>query len=246
MIISEIKPQPLNPSKAGRTGCLGWHNPGHWCRLNLPSVTSGMIKKKKLNTDVLERIWGFIFNTRRPPFDNDKVRRALSLMIDYDWINRNIFHDQQSHHQLLSKLGTCCNRTPWSRRIGGSQPVKPTFLPKSLAQHGKPPSGSMVANRANQINADTLLKPRAGLSATAFCVNEQTGEPFSFEILPAWQKMKSWQSRSKKSWNGLNYRDLRAHWRGSVSRSPHQLRLWYDSAFLAEHLVPGTEHLYCM
>ena len=42
----------------------------------------------------VEKMWGFIFNMRRAPFDDMRVRKALSLMVDYDWINQNIFHGQ--------------------------------------------------------------------------------------------------------------------------------------------------------
>jgi len=36
---------------------------------------------------------GFIFNTRRAPFNDINVRKALSLVLDFDWINKNLFYN---------------------------------------------------------------------------------------------------------------------------------------------------------
>lgn len=35
---------------------------------------------------------GFIFNMRRPPMDDIRVREALALALDFDWMNRALFH----------------------------------------------------------------------------------------------------------------------------------------------------------
>jgi len=39
-----------------------------------------------------EWVRGFIFNTRRTPMDDINIRKALSLALDFDWINRTLFH----------------------------------------------------------------------------------------------------------------------------------------------------------
>jgi len=36
---------------------------------------------------------GFVFNSRRSIFADVRVRKALSLLLDFDWINRNLYHD---------------------------------------------------------------------------------------------------------------------------------------------------------
>jgi peptide/nickel transport system substrate-binding protein len=35
---------------------------------------------------------GLVFNTRRPVFSDVRVREALGLLFDFEWVNRNLFH----------------------------------------------------------------------------------------------------------------------------------------------------------
>lgn len=46
-----------------------------------------------------ERVRSLIFNTRRPPFDSRDVRQALSLLFDFHWVNKNLYHDQYQRIQ---------------------------------------------------------------------------------------------------------------------------------------------------
>ena len=54
----------------------------------------------KLRIDPFAQVLFIRFNTTRPPFDNPKLRRALSLAIDRDSISRNLLHGSRApaHH----------------------------------------------------------------------------------------------------------------------------------------------------
>lgn len=41
-----------------------------------------------------EWVRALIFNTQRPPFDDKRVREALALAFDFDWMNKALFHNQ--------------------------------------------------------------------------------------------------------------------------------------------------------
>ncbi len=61
------------------------------------SYDTSAVKKGKITTEAIshgrpERVRSFIYNTRRAPFDDIRVREALSLIFDFDWANKNLFH----------------------------------------------------------------------------------------------------------------------------------------------------------
>ncbi len=161
-------------------------DPGHWASAyDLPSVSTDLIKKEELKHGRVERMWGFIFNTRRAPFDNAKVRRALSQMVDYDWINRNIFYGAyQTTTSYFPNSELAAIDEPSQEELVYLSPYKDN-LPEEVFGPAwqAPPSGSMVANRASQVKADALLKESGWGVRNGLRVNDTTGEPFSFEIV---------------------------------------------------------------
>ena len=57
-----------------------------------------------------------VFNTRRPVFSDIRVRQALTLLFDFEWINRNYFFG------LYGRIGELLRRL----RTVGLRPRRPT------------------------------------------------------------------------------------------------------------------------
>ncbi len=87
-------------------------NPTHWSRAyDFPAVSSGDVIKDVFKPNVPSGMLGFVFNLRRPAFQNEHVRKALSLAFDFEWANRNLFDGSYTRTQSywqnssLSSLG---------------------------------------------------------------------------------------------------------------------------------------------
>jgi len=65
---------------------LRWHD-GY----NFPAARSGELTRDSIKTGLPQPSEFFVFNTRRPVFSDIRVRRALTLLFDFEWINRNYF-----------------------------------------------------------------------------------------------------------------------------------------------------------
>ncbi|HLZ01366.1 MAG TPA: extracellular solute-binding protein [Bradyrhizobium sp.] len=65
---------------------LRWHD-GY----DFPAAKNGEVIRETLKTGLPKISEYFVFNTRRPVFSDIRVRQALTLLFDFEWINRNYF-----------------------------------------------------------------------------------------------------------------------------------------------------------
>jgi peptide/nickel transport system substrate-binding protein len=65
---------------------LRWHD-GY----DFPAARAGEVIRDTIKTGMPQPSEFLVFNTRHPPFSDIRVRRALTLLFDFEWINRNYF-----------------------------------------------------------------------------------------------------------------------------------------------------------
>ena len=65
---------------------LRWHD-GY----DFPAARSGEVIRDAIKTGMPQPAEFLVFNTRRPAFSDIRVRQALTLLFDFEWINRNYF-----------------------------------------------------------------------------------------------------------------------------------------------------------
>jgi peptide/nickel transport system substrate-binding protein len=65
---------------------LRWHD-GY----DFPAARTGEVVRDTLKTGLPQPSEFLVFNTRRPVFADQRVRQALMLLFDFEWINRNYF-----------------------------------------------------------------------------------------------------------------------------------------------------------
>ena len=58
---------------------------------DFPAAKSGEVVRDTVTTGLPQPSQFLVFNTRRPVFSDIRVRRALTLLFDFEWINRNYF-----------------------------------------------------------------------------------------------------------------------------------------------------------
>lgn len=67
-------------------------DPTRWLNgYDIPPVREGRIVREALPNRLPKGMSGFVFNTRRPPFDDVRVREALGFLFDFEWTNKNLF-----------------------------------------------------------------------------------------------------------------------------------------------------------
>jgi len=67
-------------------------SPTRWTTgYDFPAVRDGRVVRDPIPLRTPKGMNAFVFNTRRPIFADVRVREALGLLFDFDWVNRNLF-----------------------------------------------------------------------------------------------------------------------------------------------------------
>ncbi len=161
-------------------------DPARWTkRYDFPRVQSGEVKKSTFQSALPSGMRGVVLNTRRPPFDDPKVRRAITNLFDFDWINRNIFDN------AYTRIGSYFDNS-----VLNSQTAPPTdaerallgsyadqILPDILASQWTPPTSDGTGRDRNFVRNALTLFQEAGYKLEGRQLTGPDGNPLSFELM---------------------------------------------------------------
>ena len=131
---------------------------------------------------------GFAMNTRRPLFQDKRVRQALGLAMDFEWMNRqlffNLYHRSPSY---FSNTEMAASGKPEGRELAVLRELKKRFgdkLPAEIFGEIPPPPSTAPPHslRENLRRARQLLGD-AGWSYRDGALRNARGEPFQFEMM---------------------------------------------------------------
>lgn len=172
--------------KAGQLNLRREWDANKWAKgYDIPAVKSGKVVQETIAHGRPERVNSLIYNLRRPPFDDIRVRDALGLSLDFSWINQNLFYglyrqvNSYYPNSLLAATGE-----PDDAQKAILEPFRSVLPPEVFGPVWQPPqSGSPDAMRENLRKADELLKAAGWIIKDGQRVNAATGAPFAFELL---------------------------------------------------------------
>jgi peptide/nickel transport system substrate-binding protein len=153
--------------KAGEVDVRVEDDPVRWVDgYRFPAVADGRVIKREFDIQVPSGMTALAFNTRRPAFQDPRVRRAFILMFDAEWINRNLFNGlykrTQSYFErsYLSSHGRPADGYEVALLMPFRSLVRPEIMDGTFKLPVTDGSGD---NRANLQAAHKLLK-EAGYS----------------------------------------------------------------------------------
>lgn len=178
----------LEAFKAGEFDVISEMSAKNWTRsYKGAKFDSGAIVKRDFQNSNGAGMQGFVMNLRRPQFQDVRVRRALILAFDYEWLNRQLFYSQyQRIYSYFNSSEMAATGTPQGAELALLQslqrdgvPLDPAIFGPAPIQPGTAPPGSL---RANLLQARALLE-QAGWTYRDGALRNAKGEPFHFEIL---------------------------------------------------------------
>jgi microcin C transport system substrate-binding protein len=90
-----------------------------------PALRDGRLKKLEVPDSNPAGMQGFVLNERRARFQDPRVREALALVFDFDWVNRNLFYGAyQQTHSYFENSDMAANGLPEGRELALLEPFK--------------------------------------------------------------------------------------------------------------------------
>ncbi len=172
--------------KAGNLDFRREWDAGKWATAyNFPAIKNGEVIAEPLPHGRPERVRSLIFNTRRPPFDDRRVREALNYVLDFNWINTNLYHGQyQRISSFFPNAYLAAKGEPSEKELALLEPFHDDLPAEVFGPAWQPPQANdQRAQRENLRKADTLLREAGWNIKDGKRVNEQTGQHFTFDIL---------------------------------------------------------------
>jgi peptide/nickel transport system substrate-binding protein len=162
-------------------------DPGRWQTAYLfPASRDGRIVKEALPSGLPKGMSALVFNTRRPIFADVRVRQAMMLLFDFEWLNHNFFFDlyrRTTSYYEGSELSSH-GRPASERERALLAPYLDAVRPDVLDGTWAPPVGDGSGRDRDTLKRALALLSEAGYDLHAGELRERsTGRPFSFEYL---------------------------------------------------------------
>ncbi len=152
---------------------------------DFPAVIQKAVIKEEISYKNTEPTYGFFFNTRKSQFQDPRIREALTLVYDFDWINRNVFY--KSYKRNLSYFPNSCfaaTGLPSEEELKILKPVGQQIPARVFNQPFtiNPLKKNSDIREALQ-RATDLFKEAGWVVQDGIMRQTGTGVPFEFEIL---------------------------------------------------------------
>lgn len=162
-------------------------DPSRWEQAyDFPAVRDGRVIKEALTNGMPKAMSALVFNTRRPIFADIRVRQALLLLFDFEWLNKSFFFGRYVRTRSyfdgseLSSAGIPASERERSLLAPFPNAVRPDILAGTWA----PPVTDGSGRDRETLRAALALLDAAGYELAGTQLrSRETKRPFAFEIM---------------------------------------------------------------
>jgi microcin C transport system substrate-binding protein len=152
---------------------------------DFPAVRAGLVIKEQVNHEVPQGMQSFIFNTRRPLFQDIRVRRALGYLFDFEWYNKSFLYDSYKRTKSYFENSDLAARgLPQGKELELLDKYRDRVPETVFTTEYQPPVYDGSGNIRDGVReALRLLKEAGWSSKDGKLVNDKIGQAFEFEFL---------------------------------------------------------------
>lgn len=159
----------------------------NWALLyDFPAVKEGLFIKELIETERPYGInQGLTFNLRKPKFQDVRVREALSLVYNFEWSNRVLYHDfYRRNVSFFDGTDLASAGLPSEAELDLLKPFRDEIPSRVFSEEYRPAVAQAVGYpRENLLRALELFEQAGWIIRDNQMVNAATGKPFTVELL---------------------------------------------------------------
>lgn len=175
----------LEAFKAGEFDFLVEYSARNWSRQYVgPKFRSGELLKQAFAHHNTAGMQGFVLNIRKPQFADKRVRQALGLALDFEWLNRQLFYGQYVRIDSFYSNGELAAQgLPSPAELALLEPLRARLDPAVFGPAPVPPITTPPDSLRNNLRRARDLLAQAGWTYRDGALRNARGEPFVFEWL---------------------------------------------------------------
>ena len=144
----------------------------------------GTIIKTELANSNAQGMQAFVFNTRRPIFADRRVRQAIGLALDYEWMNRQLFFNQYKRsYSYFTNSEVAAVGKPSEAELALLEPDRDKLPPEVFGEVVRPPRTAEPDSLRGNLRKARALLEEAGWTYRDGALRNAKGDPFEFEII---------------------------------------------------------------
>lgn len=178
--------------KAGEFDFIQAFSAKEWARQYVGGkFKSGELQKREWRNGNPAGFQGFLYNTRRPQFQDVRVRQAIALAMDFEWMNRQLFYGAYSRIRgYFTASDYEAKGLPGDDEMALLGPLRSQLKPEVFTQPVPLPPNTNPPNslRGNLRQARALLA-EAGWTYRDGALRNAKGEPMRIEFLDTGSSM---------------------------------------------------------
>lgn len=204
----------LEALKAGEFDLMRFFSAGDWARrVSGKRFDTGELVKTEFKHRLPSGFQSYVLNTRRDLFKDVRVREALGLAMDYEWMNRQLFYNAYQRVQGLFGNTDCqASGQPSPAELALMEPWRKDIPAAAFgAMFVAPRTDGDSSLRANLRKAQALLK-EAGWEVRDGALRNAQGKAFEIEYLDSNETgarvVSPWARNLEKLGIKLNFRPV--------------------------------------
>ena len=204
----------LEALKAGEFDLMRFFSAGDWARrVNGRKFDTGELVKGEFANKLPSGFQSYVLNTRRPLLQDRRVREALGLAFDFEWMNRQLFYG--AYQRVRGIFGNTMCEThgmPTPQELALLEPWRKDLPPAVFGPMFEPPTTDGATTLRDNLRRAQALLQEAGWQVQDGVLRNASGQAMVLEYMDSSEggvrTLSSWMRNLQKLGITLKFRSV--------------------------------------